>query len=57
VILIFVGLKMVVSHWFHLNTYISLAIILGILAVAIVASINRTSRGQSSELPPTTVGS
>jgi tellurite resistance protein TerC len=57
VILIFVGLKMVVSHWIHLNTYLSLAVILAILAAAIVASINRTNRDQSSELPPTTVGS
>jgi tellurite resistance protein TerC len=39
VILVFVGLKMVVSHWFHMNTYISLAVILLILVVAIVGSI------------------
>jgi tellurite resistance protein TerC len=39
VILVFVGMKMVVSHWFHLNTYISLAVILLILVAAIVGSI------------------
>jgi tellurite resistance protein TerC len=39
IILIFVGLKMSVSHWFHLNTYVSLAIILGILAIAIIMSM------------------
>ena len=37
-ILIFVGLKMAVSHWFHLNTYVSLAIIVGLLGAAIGAS-------------------
>jgi tellurite resistance protein TerC len=51
VILVFVGLKMVVSHWFHMNTYVSLAVILAILIAAIVGSISRTNRGQSSELP------
>jgi len=27
-ILVFVGIKMTISHWFHLNTYVSLAIII-----------------------------
>ncbi len=40
-ILIFVGLKMAVSHWYHLNTYVSLAIIVSILTVAIVVSLRR----------------
>ena len=40
-ILIFVGLKMAVSHWFHLNTYISLGVILVVLTVAIWASLRR----------------
>ncbi len=37
-ILIFVGVKMAVSHWFHLNTYVSLAVILGMLVGAIIFS-------------------
>jgi tellurite resistance protein TerC len=37
-ILIFVGLKMAASHWFHLNTYVSLAVILAMLVAAIVFS-------------------
>ncbi len=37
-ILIFVGLKMTVSHWYHLNTYISLAVIVAMLIAAIVMS-------------------
>ncbi len=43
-ILIFVGLKMTVSHWYHLNTYISLSVIVAILAGAIVFSLQRTKR-------------
>jgi tellurite resistance protein TerC len=40
-ILIFVGLKMAFSHWIHLNTYVSLVAILGMLAAAIVLSVRR----------------
>jgi tellurite resistance protein TerC len=43
-ILVFVGLKMTVSHWFHLNTYVSLAIIMVMLAAAIWLSVRRTKR-------------
>jgi tellurite resistance protein TerC len=37
-ILIFVGLKMTVSPWYHLNTYVSLGIILAMLVGAIIFS-------------------
>ncbi len=37
-ILIFVGVKMAASHWYHLNTYISLAVILVMLVAAVVFS-------------------
>jgi len=37
-ILIFVGIKMAASHWYHLNTYISLGIILGMLVAAVIFS-------------------
>jgi tellurite resistance protein TerC len=40
-ILVFVGLKMAVSHWFHLNTYVSLGIILAMLVAAILFSVRR----------------
>ena len=40
-ILVFVGIKMSLSHWIHLNTYVSLVIILGMLAAAIVFSVRR----------------
>jgi tellurite resistance protein TerC len=40
-ILVFVGLKMVVSHWWHLPTLASLGVIVAILAVAIGASMGK----------------
>jgi tellurite resistance protein TerC len=40
-ILIFVGLKMTVSHWYHLNTYLALAIIVAMLAAAVIFSLRR----------------
>ena len=40
-ILVFVGLKMAFSHWIHLNTYVSLVVILGMLTAAIVFSVRR----------------
>jgi len=43
-ILIFVGAKMSVSHWYHLNTYISLGIILVLLIAAITFSEMRARR-------------
>jgi tellurite resistance protein TerC len=47
-VLIFVGLKMVAGHWIHLDTRISLAVIIVLLAGGIFASI---------KLPPKPVGS
>jgi hypothetical protein len=32
---------MTVSHWFHINTYIALGVILVILTLAVVLSIRR----------------
>jgi tellurite resistance protein TerC len=43
-ILVFVGVKMAVSHWFHLNTYVSLGIIVLLLAAAIFFSNRYTRR-------------
>jgi tellurite resistance protein TerC len=42
-ILIFVGIKMSISHWYHMNTYVSLAIIIAMLAAAIVFSMRRAA--------------
>lgn len=38
-LLVFVGLKMIAAHWYHLATSISLSVIVTILAVSIVASV------------------
>jgi len=43
-ILIFVGIKMAISHWYHMNTYLSLTIIVAILIVAIVFSLRRAKK-------------
>jgi tellurite resistance protein TerC len=43
-ILIFVGLKMAMSHWWHMNTYVSLSIIVAMLVAAIVFSNIRAKR-------------
>lgn len=43
-ILVFVGVKMVVSHWVHIPTVASLAIILVTLGGAVALSIRRTAR-------------
>ena len=42
-ILIFVGIKMSISHWVHINTYVSLAIIIAMLTGAIVFSLRRAA--------------
>jgi tellurite resistance protein TerC len=43
-ILIFVGCKMAASQWWHLDTYVSLGVILAVLVGAIVLSERRTRR-------------
>ncbi len=43
-ILIFVGIKMTVSHWYHLNTYVSLAVIASLLAAAVVFSLQKAKQ-------------
>ena len=42
VILFFVGAKMVLSEWVHIDPFVSLAVVLGVLAVTIVASARAT---------------
>ncbi len=47
-VLIFVGIKMAVSHWYHLNTFIALGVIMTILVAAIVFSIRRNDATSGS---------
>jgi tellurite resistance protein TerC len=48
-ILIFVGIKMSISHWYHINTYVSLAIIISMLVAAIVFSIRRAAQVEAAQ--------
>ena len=48
-ILIFVGAKMTVSHWYHMPTSLSLGVIVVLLVVAVVASQRRERRLQSRD--------
>ena len=43
-ILIFVGVKMTISHWYHLNTYVSLAIIAALLGAAVIFSLRKAKQ-------------
>jgi tellurite resistance protein TerC len=43
-ILIFVGIKMSIAHWYHFDTFVSLGIIAGILIAAIYFSERKTKR-------------
>ena len=44
IVLIFVGVKMTLSHWVHLPTLVSLAFIVVTLAAAILLSLRRSAR-------------
>lgn len=47
-ILIFVGIKMAVSHWYHLETWISLLVIVAFLVGAVVFSELKTRRDNAA---------
>ena len=49
-ILVFVGVKMAVSHWWHMPTVASLGVIVAILVVAIGASIAKTRRAEAAAI-------
>jgi tellurite resistance protein TerC len=49
-ILVFVGLKMIVSHWWHFPTAASLGVIVAIVAGAIGASIMKTRRAEAAAI-------
>jgi tellurite resistance protein TerC len=46
IILIFVGLKMTLSHWLHIPTLLSLAVIVLTLVAAVLLSLRRIARGE-----------
>ena len=49
IILTFVGAKMLLEHWIHVPIMLSLAIVLGVLVLSIVASLIWPSAKQASE--------
>ncbi len=49
VILGFVGVKMLVVEWYHVPTWLSLAVIAAVLAVAVWASVRAESREQRAQ--------
>ena len=49
-ILVFVGLKMALSHWWHVATLASLGVIIAILVVAISASVLRNRRAEGAAI-------
>ena len=51
VILAFVGVKMLGSHWFHLNTFLSLGVIVAVLAVTVVVSLRSAPHLEPKGLP------
>jgi tellurite resistance protein TerC len=50
-ILVFVGVKMAVSHWYHIDTFISLAVIVAMLTAAVLFSM-RQNKQRDRELAP-----
>jgi len=52
-ILVFVGLKMLVSAWVHLSTGISLAVVLGLLALGVLFSLAAARKGNGPGTPST----
>jgi tellurite resistance protein TerC len=39
VLLIYVGIKMTIAHWYHVPTWLSLLVIMTVMTVAIIASV------------------
>lgn len=54
VILAFVGTKMIISRWYHIDTTVSLLVIALVLAASVAFSLQRTRGSDLSELPSDT---
>jgi tellurite resistance protein TerC len=50
IILVFVGFKMIASHWYHLDTRISLAVIIVVLSGGIIASLKSAPKNDAPKL-------
>jgi tellurite resistance protein TerC len=51
-VLAFVGVKMLLAHYYHFPTFVSLSVILGILAVGVAASLLGGHRHTAALAPP-----
>ncbi len=49
IILVYVGIKMIVSHWYHINTVVSLAFIGLILLTSILLSLRKSKRDEERD--------
>jgi len=52
IILAFVGIKMIIAHWYHIPTWLSLMIIALVLTVSITASLKQPIEHDTIELVP-----
>jgi len=53
VILAYVGAKMIISEWYHIDAFVSLGIVLAILTVTVVASLRASARSDAEVLDHT----
>jgi tellurite resistance protein TerC len=49
VVLCFIGLKMVLGHWVHLHSAVSLAVVVGVLAASVIWSV--LTAGPEDQVP------
>jgi TerC family integral membrane protein len=57
VILAFVGVKMIIAEWYHIETFISLGVIALVLTVSIWLSMRREAREDAAQARAVTAGS
>jgi predicted tellurium resistance membrane protein TerC len=51
-ILAFVGVKMLVMHWVHISTPVSLSVVVGVLALSILLSMAANRRRAAEPTSP-----
>lgn len=49
IILAYVGVKMILSHWFHINSFLSLGIIAAVLTTTVVLSLRHSSKVEAEQ--------
>jgi hypothetical protein len=57
VILAFVGLKMIIAEWYHIDTFVSLGVIALVLTVSIWLSMRREAREDAARARAVAAGS